>query len=245
MSTVTLTPEVTDVLSRSTILSDRVILPPGQLDRKLYEAVNKVLTLAGGKWNRSAKAHVFNGDPRVKLGLTLETGTILDEKKAYQAFFTPPELADKMAELAEVNGEIVLEPSAGDGALADACMRAGALDVDCMDLNPECVAKLRTKGYAATERDFLQIPKISMPRYTRIVMNPPFAKNQDVKHVAKALEFLAPGGILVSIMSPNTTRSQFLKLTEGLRHYEIVNIPAGAFKESGTPIATIALKVIG
>lgn len=50
-------------------------------------------TNAGGRWNRSAQAHVFAGDPRPKLGLMLETGVAVDEQKKFQAFYTPPELA--------------------------------------------------------------------------------------------------------------------------------------------------------
>ena len=73
-------------------------------------------------------------------------------------------------------------------------------------------------------------------------MNPPFTKNQDVKHVAHALKFLADGGVLTSIMGSNTTRKQFTDLIAG-REYEITDVPAGAFKESGTSIATIILRI--
>ena len=38
--------EVRDVLARSTITATTVTLPPGQLERKLYEAVNKALAAA-------------------------------------------------------------------------------------------------------------------------------------------------------------------------------------------------------
>ena len=33
-----------------------------QMDRKLYERVNKILVLLGGKWNRGQKAHIFDDD---------------------------------------------------------------------------------------------------------------------------------------------------------------------------------------
>jgi hypothetical protein len=40
-----------------------VYLPPGNLDRKTYEAVNKALTAIGGKWTGGkVKAHVFPRD---------------------------------------------------------------------------------------------------------------------------------------------------------------------------------------
>lgn len=239
MANVTLSPIVAEILGRATINDNHLALPPERLDRKTYEAVNKALVAAGGKWNTKAQAHVFDGDPRPKLGLMLETGVAVDEKKKYQAFFTPADLAAQVVDMADVEGHIILEPSAGDGSLADACLAAGAKRVECVELNPESATKLREKEYPTTESDFLTLtPK----PYSRIVMNPPFTKNQDVKHVAHALRFLAPGGVLVAIMLANTSRSRFAALVEGLDH-DIEEVSAGAFKESGTPIATIILRV--
>ena len=47
--------EVRDVLARSTITETSVKLPPGQLERKLYEQVNKALTGSGGRWDRGER----------------------------------------------------------------------------------------------------------------------------------------------------------------------------------------------
>ena len=237
-----LTPEVSDILQRSTIAGTALRLPPGQLDRKLYDAVNKAIVNAGGKWNRSAQAHVFASDPREKLGLILESGVSRDTKKDFQAFFTPGPLADEMADWAEVRGHAVLEPSAGHGALADACMAHGATSVRCFELNMDSAGVLVGKGYETTRADFLEA-LVRPPFFTRVVMNPPFTKNQDIAHVRKALEWLTPGGgVLVAIMAPNTDRKGFQAITSS-HECEIREIPAGAFKESGTPIRTIALKI--
>ncbi len=239
MANVILSPVVSEILGRSIILDNSLALPPERLDRPTYEAVNKAIVAAGGKWNRKTQSHVFDGDPRSKLGLMLETGVAIDEKKKYQAFFTPSDLATEVADMAEVEGHTVLEPSAGDGSLADACLAAGAKRVECVEMNPDSAAKLRIKEYPTIEGDFLGLaPNL----YTRIVMNPPFTKNQDLKHVAHALRFLAPGGILVAIMLANTSRPKFVALVEELDH-DIIEVPAGAFKESGTSIATIILRV--
>jgi hypothetical protein len=43
------------VLARCETNDNTLYLPFGQLDRKLYVAVNKALEAIGGKWNRSAK----------------------------------------------------------------------------------------------------------------------------------------------------------------------------------------------
>lgn len=240
MPNITLTDEISDILKRSTITPYSVTLPPGQLPPKTYAAVNKVLVNAGGKWNTKTKSHIFPSDPRQKLGLILESGVAIDQKKLLQAFFTPPGLAAWVATMANVHGKIVLEPSAGHGALVTACITSGARAVHCVEIDPECCRVLESKGIPTTQGDFLtQQPQ----PYERIVMNPPFTKNQDIKHVAHALQFLAPGGVLVAIMSPNVDRAGFQKLIAG-RHHHIESIPAGTFKESGTNIATILLRII-
>lgn len=239
MADVKISPEVMDILERSTITGNSLQLPAGQLGRDLYVEVNKVLELSGGKWNRSDKAHIFSCDPRKSLGMAMKSGVAIDEKKLFQAFYTPKDLAMRVAEMADVEGYSVLEPSAGLGALADACMAQGAKSVHCMELNKDTVLLLRKKFSDAVEADFLK----ETPRpYQRIVMNPPFTKNQDVKHVSHALKFLDKGGVLVAIMAGNTSRKQFQDLLVGL-DYEIEEVEEGAFKESGTNVRTIILKV--
>lgn len=238
MANQTLTPDVRDILERSTITERQLALPEGQLPRSLYEAVNKAITFAGGKWDRSARAHVFLGDPRQKLGLMLETGIAIDEKKQFQAFFTPPEVVGQVMLWADVEGHRVLEPSAGNGALVGACLASGATQVDCVEINPEHRDALIGPRRVVTIADFLTVEPYR--EFSRIVMNPPFTKNQDIRHVEHALRFLAPGGRLVSIMFGNTDRKQWASLVKD-RDYETRRVDRGAFKQSGTNIATIIL----
>ncbi len=229
-----------DLLRRCTIMSDRIILPE-QLSRADYESVNKVIVNLGGKWNRSRKAHLFAKDPRAMIEEALGTGKAVDQKKALQAFFTPPALAQRIAELADVRGHVVLEPSAGEGALAVACMNAGAKDVYCVEIESERAAALRALSFTTETMDFLD-RKPSGVKFTRIVMNPPFSKNQDIAHVAHALKFLLPGGKLTAIMAANPTRKGFVALQAGVDCRYTYN-EEGAFKESGTNVRTLTLEV--
>jgi predicted RNA methylase len=240
----TLTPDVRSVLERSTIGANSVVLPQ-QLDRGLYERVNKVLTNAGGKWNRGAKAHVFVSDPRPLLGMVLETGESTSIQQANQAFYTPPELAAYVVELANVEERTVLEPSAGHGALAMLCVQAGARWVKCVEKDPVACKVLESKGLLYCEMDFLEMPR---SKVERVVMNPPFTKGHDIKHVLRALEWLHDGGKLVSIMAGNTTSAAFQKFTDKMRAagcyvWFIHENPAGSFKSSGTMVNTITLEV--
>lgn len=172
-----------------------------------------------------------------KLGLALETGVVIDEKKERQAFYTPQALAARVVALADIEaGHHILEPSAGNGALlkemrGDTCRYA-------VEIDPDEAAKLYP--YATVHcGDFLEWDGAGRT-FDRIVMNPPFNKNQDVEHVAHALKFLKPSGVLVAVMWPNKERTPFVKLIEG-RDIEIVDIEAGAFKESGTGISSMVV----
>lgn len=59
--------DVLAVLSRAET-NGQALLLQGQLDRKMYERTNKILEAAGGKWNKKAKAHLFDGDATSKTG---------------------------------------------------------------------------------------------------------------------------------------------------------------------------------
>lgn len=234
--------ETMSVLRSSAVTSSSVKLPAGQLARPLYMKVNKVLELAGGKWSRKEQAHTFSDDPREALGLAVRNGSLLDKKKATQAFYTPRGVASTVMSLASVQGKRVLEPSAGEGALAIACQDCGASEVFCIESDPKSAEILRGLDFGVTEADFLtQQPAQS---FDRVVMNPPFTAGQDIAHVMHAFGFLKPGGSLVAIMSPSWESAQnrkavaFRDLVQ--EHGRIAErLEAGAFKESGTDVATV------
>lgn len=223
-----------------------------QMDRQLYMKVNKVLEAAGGKWSRKDRAHIFSDDPADVLEQAILTGEITSAKQELGVFYTPAALADKAAALLGIQpGDQILEPSAGMGALALAAKRAGALaqDVYCLDLLPRHVDHLRSIGFPAEVTDFMDwfAPK---PIYERVLMNPPFAKQADIAHITRALEWLKPGGSLVAIMSPGITfrtdrkTVDFLSLIGRCKSFRTEALPDGSFKESGTGVRTVLLKVV-
>lgn len=232
--------EVMDVLRAGKVDGNVFYLPQGQLERKLYEAVNKVLTDCGGKWNRKSKGHVFDSDPSEKLGLAIKTGVSINQQQLYQEFFTPPELAQKLAEMADVAGKEVLEPSAGEGRLADACKEAGAKGIMCVELQEKHCKTLSGKGYDVRQGNFVEFTPLALGRYERVVMNPPFTKGQDMLHVRHALRFLKPGGILVAIVAGG---KELDKDDVGEDNFTTEDVPDGAFKREGTGVRTMILKV--
>lgn len=239
--------DVHRVLERCKITASYVKLPDEELDRKLYLKVNKVLAAAGGKWAKKARAHVFKKDPRKVLGLALATGAVESAQQKLQAFYTPPELAAKVVRLAKLRpGCTVLEPSAGEGALIKAALEAcPELDITAYDINPEAIPALSELGTTAESCDFLAIQSDdkSASAYDRILMNPPFTKRQDVRHVLHALDFLGSGGRLVAIVSPSALDGSIKEQKSFQRVMKdsmarVLEVEAGAFRSSGTHVAT-------
>lgn len=241
--------KVLNILDGSTIIGNVVKLNSGQLDRKLYADVNKVLEALGGKWNRKVGGHTFASDPSDIFDEVLLTGEYSPDttKQDFGVFFTPAWLAEKVVDMADIRREdTILEPSAGEGAIADAVLRRcpwAAPNLDLNEIQPEKVKFIKGKGYAnVLQYDFLS-SDFSKAGYDKIVMNPPFAKQADIKHVLKAWELLNAGGRLVSIMSA-AVKFRSTNLTTAFReiiakHGVIEDVPEGAFKESGTNVSTV------
>lgn len=117
--------------------------------------------------------------------------TIAGNRNAFNDFFpTPDAVAEEVVGQAEIEpGMRVLEPSAGNGMLADAARNAGA-EVDVVEQAGQLRAILAEKGFALVGDDFLEY-RPSVP-YDRIVMNPPFSNDQDIQHVEHAYTMLKP-----------------------------------------------------
>lgn len=221
------------------------------LDRKLYVRVNKVLQDAGGKWVSKAKAHVFDGDAADIMEPILLTGSIQARKSVaqeYGYFPTPACVVDLVMRRAGVRpGMTVLEPSAGHGSIASEAAVAGGI-VDCIELLPRNVEDLRAGGYARSvvEADFLGLEPTQ--RYDRVLMNPPFANQADIRHVMHALRFLADDGRLVAVMAAGVTfrtdrRTEDFRAEIARRGGEIEPLPEGSFKESGTGVNTVLVTI--
>lgn len=231
------------VLSTAKIEGTVLLLTCGQLDRKRYEDVNKVLAALGGKWNRSAKGHVFPYDPTEQLDTVLLSGEVTTAKEI--GFFpTPSDLAADLVRRANIQpGDFVLEPSAGEGALAEEAVRyTNEKNIYLVEVDEQRALRLQQRFLHVLCQDFLTWHGANA--YDRIVMNPPFAKQQDIDHVLWAWGFLRPGGRLVSVMSAGTIFRENKKAVgfrdDVLSPYGTWDpIPDGTFLVSGTGVRTI------
>lgn len=247
-------PEILDILRQGKSESNLYYLPNLRLDRKMYVAINEVLERIGGKWNKKAKAHVFDEvDPAQLLDLIFQTGEM--PPKNPTAFFpTPRILIDEVLHISNDTRRI-LEPSAGKGNIAEAvqsyCQRHDLSAVlDCCEIVPQFREVLRKKGFhLVDEPDFLQYQP--GPVYDQIIMNPPFALEGDVlayiTHIIHAWSLLVPGGRLDAFAPSGAAFredrrvKEFRALIE--QHGSLRTLDGGSFKESGTGVNTVLISM--
>jgi len=206
----------------------------GQLDRKMYNSVNKALAAMGGKWNRSKGGHVFPLDPRPQVTGLIENGALTVERDGF--FETPPEVVQRMMELVQPRGH-VLEPSAGLGGIADR-LPISKDSLLCIEKNERRAEELQKNGYTIQCGDFLTM---TPGMFDTIFMNPPFEQGQDIDHVQHAFKYLGENGALVSVMSTGPFFRSDRKATAFREWFDRVggyaeDLPPNSFKYSGTGV---------
>ena len=166
------------------------------------------------------------------------------EHKAEGFYPTPPKAVDRLLELADISsGHTVFEPSAGSGRIMDAVKAAhgDAVSITGMEKHVSLMELLGAKGHEVENGDFLQ----HKGQYDRIVMNPPFERDQAIDHVQHAFEQLKPGGKLVAVVPGNdrtyreggrTKRRSFAEFVD--THGEFEALPEDSFKGSDAPRQT-------
>lgn len=143
-------------------------------------------------------------------------------------------------------GDSVLEPSAGTGALLGAL--GGRMfghnpergRITAVEINLNMVDRLRTE-FPLTQvigGDFLEM-KGNLGPFDKIVMNPPFEKGADIKHILHAVGMLKPGGRLVAICA-NGPRQQ-AQLQPIATKWKV--LPPDTFKQAGTGVSTVLLVI--
>jgi len=160
---------------------------------------------------------------------------------APQLFPTPPAIAERMVELAEIEaGQRILEPSAGTGAILRQLPELA--DVIAVEINENIADSLAHNGrfqdYQIMRGDFLNFNG-DLGTFDRIIMNPPFENAVDIKHINHALTMLKPGGRLVALCANGPRQQAAFKETAD--HWEALE--PGSFKEQGTNV-NVALLVI-
>lgn len=240
---------VLEILDRA-IINGNALELVGDLDRPTYVAVAKVIERAGGKWNKKAKAHLFDGEAADAIDQIILTGEVVSAKQEFGFFETPLPVVERILKIAEPKpADLALEPSAGRGAIASK-LKSLCSDVMCIELQPAHGAALLSAGFTEHQvivADFLAVD-LKGAAFDVVAMNPPFARQADIRHVMHAAKLLRPGGRLVSVMSAgvkfrsdNLTRA--FRDMVAARNGEIEDLPDGSFKQSGTNVNAVIVRI--
>jgi len=236
-------------LALMTVVDGKLQLPKQQLAH--YDDISRRLTNAGGRYVTGRKQFVFDeGIDCAAVLARLVAGESVNFQQEYQFFATPEAKAVEAVQeiektLGTLQGRRILEPSAGEGALANVARRMGADVVTIEAWNVNAI-KLRAQGYDVIERDFLSVTPAEIGQFDAVLANPPFTRNQDILHTMHMFQFIRPGGALSVIMSTawlegkTKAHRQFKEFLE-TQDVTVTAIEAGAFKESGTTVSTVRL----
>lgn len=233
-----------------------------------YDRLRWVMESYGGRWNERCKGFKFNDfdDEKlksIKADLSVGFVNLSEEKRTREkdAFFpTPVKVVDKMIETANLKPDsIMLESSAGTGRILDEAKKV-VNSVDnfvVIEMNGERQRILRDKGYKVdfngTFEDSLKDSETlkKIKNCDKVVINPPFKNDSDVKHLLISYMFCADNADAVSILQENSLYydrqihrvfKEFLSLI-GKDAYEIVSLPAGSFKDELTTVDTVIFHI--
>ena len=90
----------------------------------------------------------------------------------------------------------VLEPSAGLGHIAIALRNEG-IECDCFELSPLLQLALCKMDFRVLGSDFLAATPMAI--YDLVIANPPFSNLGVMRHTLHAMDFLKPGGRLITL----------------------------------------------
>ncbi|GAA4226053.1 methyltransferase [Actinomadura meridiana] len=220
-----------------------------ELERDLYQRVDKILKEAGGKWDgrKKVRAHVFRHNVEDLMHHAILAGEFVSARDLGW-FPTPPAVVEEMLRHASVSenrpGLTVLEPSAGTGAIAGPASARGAM-VDCVELDEHRAAALteRCRPNRVVCGDFLRLDPLDYQQgFQRVLMNPPF--KDALTHVDHAIGFLGDDALLVSVLPESViwrsdrAHTEFRQLVE-TSGGTFVSLPTDAFESVGTRVRTV------
>lgn len=237
-----------EVYEQCTVENNIIKLPNIKLERNEYLAIKKDFELLGGKW-KSGKIQGFEFKTDPSIIFEQLKGKSDKVKKEFQFFGTPDKIADVLVQYADIKPkDLILEPSAGQGSIISAIKRnhSNAIEYcELMDINRTILSE-KFNDSRHVGNDFLEYnPEY---RYDKIIANPPFTKNQDIKHLKHMYSMLKNSGILVCITSTSWDHGtqklqlEFKKWLETIK-YEKIILEEGSFKESGTNVKTYILVI--
>lgn len=198
----------------------------GDKDKAAQAEAEKVLVAIGAV--KVKHYWQFDYCPSEVLDQIVCSGCIPDQK-SHQFYPTPQAVAEAAIALADIQpGHSCLEPSAGQGGLADLMPKPVCVEIS--DLHCEI---LKAKGHYVERADFLKWHVTG--KYDRIVMNPPYSEGRWQAHIEHAASMLELGGRLIAVLPASAKGKNVLP---GLNH-EWSQVYSNEF--AGTSVSVVIL----
>lgn len=179
----------------------------------------------GGWWQ-------FEYAPHEVIHEIVRTGCLPDQK-THQYYPSSETIGKDVADLAQIeDGDDFLEPSAGQGGLAD---HLPIERTTCVEISPVHCKVLEAKGYTTICADFMKWEPGR--KFRKIVMNPPFSEGRAESHLRRASELLADQGRLVAVLPAGMKGKD---LVPGFEH-QWCKAYQGEFAGTSVSVATLVL----
>ncbi len=259
-----LTPEVIGWLEECEVEGQLV-----RMKRKLahteYLRLKRALQALGGHWHTRLQAFRFDQDAGPILAAATGDGWYIDPVQRWGQFDTPDDLADQVVAAAGIPADaLILEPSAGTGALIRAVLRharrngTSIAGITAFEIDPRRIGMLNALSaemaqdpaaprLTVSEGDVLawiQLGRengVSLGPYDTIVMNPPFSRGADIAHIMAVWPTLRRGGRLVAICAESAFIQQ-RHAAQAFRDWlaehraEVTCLPPASFRAAGTDV---------
>lgn len=242
---------ITDIIDLLELVDDMLVLPEKWCSPKLYKHLGEFLKTFDCERVKYKKRVAYKNDGEFSNAQIIHIGKQLGGvslSSKFDFYPTPPTLVERVQELANISEyDTVLEPSAGTGSLLAGLNKN---NITCIELNEVLSAILKEKGYLVHNCAFEDFD--FNVKYDKIIMNPPFGKRLDAKHIILAFnKYLNEGGTLVAIHSSGIKSStdkyskEFQKLFSEYGTLQ-ENYNNEEFKNSGkgTTVSTCITKLV-
>jgi len=128
-------------------------------------------------------------------------------------FPTPSNIIERMCEGIELQNKVILEPSAGSGAIVDYLQDLGATVICCENDNRlKLIVKSKCKHIAD---DFLTVTSEQISHINYIIMNPPFSNGS--AHILHAYNIAPKGCKIVCLLNAETINNTYTQSRKELK----------------------------
>lgn len=165
-------------------------------------------------------------------------------------FPTPDNVIIQMLEGYDIQGKVVLEPSAGKGDIVDFCISSGVASIIACEKNKD-LQKILTPKCKLIAEDFLTVKSEDVSHIDLIIMNPPFSA--DEKHILHAWEIAPAGCDIIALCNLSTVKNYYYSSREILRtiidengkYEDLGDCFSQAERKTGVEVALIKIKKPG